>query len=209
MGVKVDKSHTTASKDSQGTSSGTGESAQNMEKFLASEQGKTALQNVQSIAQSNASGHTNTSSKSEDSQHAHSVSKTQKLEEAHSEALQELRTAKEMQTNTQKSGFTMEQKQTDAMLSDLRKSGVAYEKGLADIQAGQFNTTEAIQTQNVMDQFVQRNIQERLDVTKESARIKGEGQDAQADLRQAATMPMDRVRSWKRNSGVERRFGRR
>ena len=189
LGVKVDKSHTTASKDSQGTSSGTGETAQNMEKFLASEQGKTALQNVQSIAQSTASGHTNTSSKSEDSQHAHSVSKTQKLEEAHSEALQELRTAKEMQTNTQKSGFTMDVKQTDAMLSDLRKSGVAYEKGLADIQAGQFNTTEAIQTQNVMDQFVQRNIQERLDVTKESARIKGEGQDAQVDLQTEARIP--------------------
>ena len=64
------------------------------------------------------------------------------MEEAHSEALQELRTAKEMQTNTQKSGFTMDVKQTDAMLSDLRKSGVAYEKGLADIQAGQFNTTK-------------------------------------------------------------------
>jgi hypothetical protein len=115
--------------------------------------------------------------------------KTQKLEEAHSEALQELRTAKEMQTNTQKSGFTMDVKQTDAMLSDLRKSGVAYEKGLADIQAGQFNTTEAIQTQNVMDQFVQRNIQERLDVTKESARIKGEGQDAQVDLQTEARIP--------------------
>lgn len=189
LGVKVGKSHTTASKDSQGTSSGTGETAQNMEKFLASEQGKTALQNVQSIAQSTASGRTNTSSKSEDSQHAHAVGKTQKLEEAYSEALQELRTAKEMQTNTEKSGFTMEQKQTDAMLSDLRKSGVAYEKGLADIQAGQFNTTEAIQTQNVMDQFVQRNIQERLDVAKESARIRDEGQDAQADLQKEARIP--------------------
>ena len=188
LGVKVDKSHTTTDAESSSRSSGTGENAQNIEKFLSSEQGKTALQNVQSIAQSTASGHTNTSSRSEDSQHANSVSKTKRLEDAHSEAIQELKTAKEIQSETQKSGFTMDVKQTDAMLSDLRKSGANYEKGLADIQAGKVDTLEAIQTQNVMDKFVERNIQERLDATKESARIKDEGQDAQSALKAEANI---------------------
>ena len=82
----------------------------------------------------------------------------------------------------------MDVKQTDAMLSDLRKSGANYEKGLADIQAGKVDTLEAIQTQNVMDKFVERNIQERLDATKESARIKDEGQDAQSALKAEANI---------------------
>ena len=99
-----------------------------MDKFLASEQGKTALQNVQSIAQSTSSGRMSTSSKSEDYQQAHSVSKLQKLEEARSEALQEQSIARQMQSDTQKDGFGINVNQTDAMLSDFRKSGVDWKK---------------------------------------------------------------------------------
>ena len=129
-----------------------------------------------------------TSSNSEDYQQAHSVSKLQKLEEARSEALQEQSIARQMQSDTQKDGFGINVNQTDAMLSDFRKSGVDWEKGLVDIQAGKMETREAIQTQKVMDDFVQRNIQERLDVAKESARIRSEGQDAQADLKTEANI---------------------
>ena len=188
MGVQADKSHTTSSTDSSSKSSSTAENAQNMDKFLASEQGKTALQNVQSIAQSTSSGRMSTSSKSEDYQQAHSVSKLQKLEEARSEALQEQSIARQMQSDTQKDGFGINVNQTDAMLSDFRKSGVDWEKGLVDIQAGKIETREAIQTQKVMDDFVQRNIQERLDVAKESARIRSEGQDSQAALNTEANI---------------------
>ena len=188
MGVQADKSHTTSSTDSSSKSSSTAENTQNMDKFLASEQGKTALQNVQSIAQSTSSGRMSTSSKSEDYQQAHSVSKLQKLEEARSEALQEQSIARQMQSDTQKDGFGINVNQTDAMLSDFRKSGVDWEKGLVDIQAGKIETREAIQTQKVMDDFVQRNIQERLDVAKESARIRSEGQDSQAALNTEANI---------------------
>lgn len=188
VGVQMSNIHTESDKVSNARSSGTGENAQNMDKFLASEQGKTALQNVQSIAQSTSSGRMSTSSKSEDYQQAHSVSKLQKLEEARSEALQEQSIARQMQSDTQKDGFGINVNQTDAMLSDFRKSGVDWEKGLVDIQAGKMETREAIQTQKVMDDFVQRNIQERLDVAKESARIKTEGQDAQADLKTGANI---------------------
>lgn len=188
MGVQADKSHTTSSTDSSSKSSSTAENTQNMDKFLASEQGKTALQNVQSIAQSASSGRMSTSSKSEDYQQAHSVSKLQKLEEARSEALQEQSIARQMQSDTQKDGVGINVNQTDAMLSDFRKSGVDWEKGLVDIQAGKIETREAIQTQKVMDDFVQRNIQERLDVAKESARIRSEGQDSQAALNTEANI---------------------